>query len=324
MTQPANHEKKAKHVKATWGKRCNKLVFISSQNDSSLPAVVLPGVQEGRNYLWGKTKAAYKYVYDNHQDDADWFLKADDDTYAVMENMRYMLSPYDPMSEVWFGSRFRHFSKQGYMSGGGGYILSKAALRKFVEVALPDPKKCKKDPTGAEDAEMGKCLDNIGVLAGDSRDSLGRGRMFPFTPLTHMMGGVPNWYIDYVYYKPDVGMDCCSDTAITFHYVDPNKMYELEYLIYHLKPYGHKRDEPYPAPLPLDHASIPKATLEKYEAAEKEHGDHDHGHEPDEHDKMQEKMIEKMKVPAKPNRLIDIVNSQEKERKEQQLKKAKR
>lgn len=262
MTSPETHQKKGIHVKATWGKRCNKLIFMSSQNDTKLGAIDV-GAGDGRDHLWGKTKASFKYLYDHHLNDYDWFFKADDDTYTVMENMRYMLSAYDPSLPIYFGSRFKKFSKQGYMSGGGGYVLSREALKLFVEQALPNPKKCKESHTGAEDAEMGKCLNNVGVMAGDSRDSLGRGRFFPFTPTTHLMGGVPKWYLDYVYYKPDTGLDCCSDTAVTFHYVDTNKMYMLEYLVYHLRPYGIAHHDPFPAPLPPDRRSVPKQILQK-------------------------------------------------------------
>ncbi|CAG7733184.1 unnamed protein product, partial [Allacma fusca] len=35
MTAPSNHEKKAIHVKNTWGARCNKLIFMSSQTGTN-------------------------------------------------------------------------------------------------------------------------------------------------------------------------------------------------------------------------------------------------------------------------------------------------
>lgn len=78
MTSPENHRKKAFHVKNTWGKRCNKLIFMSSTKDSLIDSIPLP-VTEGRNSLWDKTKAAFQYVYRNHPE-FDFYLKADDDS----------------------------------------------------------------------------------------------------------------------------------------------------------------------------------------------------------------------------------------------------
>ena len=59
MTTPDNHEKRAVHVKATWGKRCNILFFVSSVENSTLPTIAL-NVTESRNILWGKSKFGFK------------------------------------------------------------------------------------------------------------------------------------------------------------------------------------------------------------------------------------------------------------------------
>lgn len=78
MTMPANHKTKAIHIKNTWGKRCNKLLFMTSKEDPNLETVVLP-LKESRQILWEKTKAGFKHLHENHLNEFDWFLKADDD-----------------------------------------------------------------------------------------------------------------------------------------------------------------------------------------------------------------------------------------------------
>ena len=72
--------------------------------------------------MWVRTKNYFQL----HRDQADWFMKADDDTYVVVENLRYKLQYHQPSDPIWFGCRFKGWNDllpQGYHSGGSGKLI---------------------------------------------------------------------------------------------------------------------------------------------------------------------------------------------------------
>ena len=62
---------------------------------------------EGRDHLTQKTFAALSHLYRHELADYDWFLKADDDVYVIVENLRLMLSHLSPDLPVYLGHHFR-------------------------------------------------------------------------------------------------------------------------------------------------------------------------------------------------------------------------
>ncbi|KAK7096059.1 hypothetical protein V1264_005405 [Littorina saxatilis] len=243
MTSPKTVQSRAKVVRDTWGRRANKILFFSSKGDPDLPTIGLD-VGEGRQHLMEKTNRAFRYIYENYIDDADWFMKVDDDTYVIVENLRYFLSGENSSEPVYFGHHFhmpfqtwtREKFQLHYHSGGAGYVISKEALKRFGEKGKGS-KQCGQYIV-AEDIGFGQCMSSLGVRVSNSTDALGRSRFHCFPPDYFTQGVYPAWYHQHDANGAKGGIGSMSDYAISFHYIRPMQMKLMDYLIYHLTPYG--------------------------------------------------------------------------------------
>ncbi|KAH7959038.1 hypothetical protein HPB49_007416 [Dermacentor silvarum] len=169
------------------------------------------------------------------------------------QKTKFFLLDKDPSQPLYFGYPFRVLVPAGYMSGGAGYVLSREALRRFVELGMMQGQ-CRPDGAGSEDAELGRCLTRSGVPVGETRDALGRNRFFPLRIEHYFWPDLMplHWWIwRYAKYPIRPGWNCCSDTAVAFHYTMPERMYVFEYFVYHVRLLGGIDQRVYPRRPPL-------------------------------------------------------------------------
>ncbi|ALC39815.1 CG3119 [Drosophila busckii] len=255
LTCPDYVERYAQHVAATWGKRCSKLLFVSSEDYEPL-GVVQVVQSDSYDELWNKTHEGFRHVWLQYGEQYDWFLKADDDTYVIMENLLQLLSAYDADMPVYFGYQMSRYNVS-YMSGGASYVLSREALRRFMSQAYGNSKLCPAPKTmGIEDFYMGICLQNVGVRLIDSQRALPqldeRPKFMPINVANYLYNGnisIPDWLRAMSLNEIETGYNCCSNYSIAFHYTKPELMYLYEFFLYHLRVYGRKYAEEPPAKL---------------------------------------------------------------------------
>ena len=89
MTDP-NILKKASPARDTWMKHCDVRLFMSSEYNATFPTVGL-NVSAGRKHIASKSKASWRYIYEHHRDDADFFMKADPDSFVIIDNLKEYL-----------------------------------------------------------------------------------------------------------------------------------------------------------------------------------------------------------------------------------------
>ena len=253
MTIEAYHTTRGQAVLNTWGAHCDEVILFSTSTDPKYNAIYLQHVNTDYEHLWSRHIAVLQYLHEKYSQ-YDYYFKADDDTFVIVENLRYLLStrnglphslshtdnglPFH-MGHVLEMPKYRYgevdvpkeyialMEEEGriwyYPSGGAGYVMNNAYVTKFVEVA--NKKRCLPFSKMPEDAGLAFCMswENIHVCSG--RDSTNRERFHVQTP-EDVWNGRPVWMNRYQKHLGELqkGKNSVSENSVSFHYITPKMM----------------------------------------------------------------------------------------------------
>jgi len=110
-------------------------------DDPKMPFVYL-NITDVYERITEKALKTIEYVYDNLMNEFDWFVRANDDTYIIMENLHLFLANRCSDEKVMYGKVLKHFrlknklvsgnNSAGFLQGGSGVLISHESLRMFA------------------------------------------------------------------------------------------------------------------------------------------------------------------------------------------------
>lgn len=213
----------------TWSKHCDKAVFYTSESSKALEAVDLNEKDD-----WARLRKALKHAYDN-AGDLRWFFVAQPTTFAIIENLKYLVLAKDPSEPFYLGNAMKSGELE-YVAYESGIVLSYEALKRLVHV-FQDEDKCPERGRAlwklSEDKQLAVCLKYTGVFAENGEDAHGKG-LFNSKSIDSLIG-------ESMKNNPaNVVEGCCSDLAVTYSGMSPNQMQVMMFGVYRLRPYGHE------------------------------------------------------------------------------------
>ncbi|XP_007942569.1 C1GALT1-specific chaperone 1-like protein [Orycteropus afer afer] len=211
-------------LKQTWTKHCDEAEFYSCKNDH------LFNIET--NDMWLQMRETYKYVFEKYGYNYNWFFLTRPTTFAVTENLKHFLLKKDATQPFYLG----HTIKSGdleYVAMEGGIVLSMESMKRLNSVL--NSENCADQSMIwklAEDKQLALCLKYAGVLAENAEDSEGR-NVFNTKSIVHLIQ-------EAISNNPQQVIEgCCSDMAISFNGLTPEKMEVMMYGVYRLRAFGH-------------------------------------------------------------------------------------
>jgi len=207
---------------------------------------------EEYNNIWQKTRANWRYVYEYYRDEFDYFHFGGDDLFVLVPNLKAYLASgpikarNDRGEPLYLGRRFDNQGNKTnlFNFGGSGYTFNRKSLALLYD-SFDEPFCRPHLRAPFEDVMVAECFRNgpAHLLPTDTRDKTGAERFHPFTPGQHLTWRPPrkrkangqsvDWYENYnAPWGVGLGVDCCSEHSVSFHYVKPNLMPHVSALLF--------------------------------------------------------------------------------------------